>query len=268
MLTTLFLLALATTPDTAPPLNVKAEYPRIFHLVPDSDTAGGYTFRADSLPTDDPMAALVNPNLLYFEYLATYGTTPRLVEITRHRHGSAPVAEFAALLQRDTSFNAAVLGTAGPFFSTRGVAVSGYDPARPRPSVTLDDAMQLAARFFYPAAVRPDGSIETHVCIGAEGLADLQRPRNLPLEALLFAAINREANTSRFGLHSEFNVLSARMSRADLSSDPQVRLARAQGFLWAELPRSPALRETVLSEYRALREYLPFVIIEAEPPGR
>jgi hypothetical protein len=267
MLSALLLaLGVAAAPaDTLPRFDVQAEYPRIYHLRPDADSTTGFSFGADSLPAGDPLAPLVNPNLLFFEFLGWWGTTPHLTDITRQHPGSAAVREFAAVMRRDTTFNAAFIGVAGRYLAARGIRAARYDPSRPRPAIPMSDVMELAARYFYPAAIRPDGSIETHICVATEGLGDLQRPHDLALEALIFAAIRREVATPRFGLREEFGQAARRMSQLDLSSDPRVRLTRAQGFLWGELARSSALRQTVLSEYRSLRDVLPFVIADSAP---
>ncbi|HVG44009.1 MAG TPA: hypothetical protein VM890_04740, partial [Longimicrobium sp.] len=136
MLASLLLaLSLAAAPaDTTPAVDPRALYPRLFRLieVPEADYVG-ISLRVDSLPTADPLAPLVNTNLLYFDYLAEHATSPELAQlVTRGLEFPALRAEYAALLRRDPAFNRIVTETVGRFLAGRGASVRGYDPAQPR----------------------------------------------------------------------------------------------------------------------------------------
>ncbi|MFL5538485.1 MAG: hypothetical protein ACJ8J0_05805 [Longimicrobiaceae bacterium] len=248
--------------DTAPPPDVRAWYPRLFRLEEVREASYvGVALRVDSLAPGDPLAPLVNANPLYFDYLAEHATSPELAAlVARHRDFPRLRAEYDALLRSDPVFNAAVTETAGRFLAARGTRVRGFDPSRARPVVAAGEAMETAARFFYPDELLPDGTIRTHICIDLNGVRDSRRPRSPALEAFLFAAIQGEVHDGHHGLREDFVRVRDRMNAAGLSADTTLLLSRAQGFMWAKMAESPALRETLRAAYDAWSGYLPFVI--------
>lgn len=263
------LLALATQApgDTTRRIDLHERYSSAFHLR--KQEYEGHPFfdlHVDSLPASDPLARLINPNRLFFNYIAAHGTHPELPQlIASARDKDAIPAAFDLLLVQDSAFNAVMVATAGRFLAPSATSVIGYDRRRPRPSFTMDEVVSVAVRFFYPDSILPDGRVQTHVCIGINGVSDLQRGRDIAVEAFVYSAIMKELKDNRHGLDSAYQRAAHRLNRLDLSSDNRVRLIRSQGALWTMMAQSPALRETLWADYRAQRSFLPFSIVPARP---
>lgn len=270
LISALLSLALSAAPaDTVPAVDLRAEYPRLFRIdeVKEGDDTG-YSLVMDTLPTGHVLAPLVNRNRRYFDYLAEHATTPELTQlIARQKWQIGPLrAAYDSLLRSDGGYNAILAASVGRYLAARGTAVAGYDPTRPAPVLAMDDVVQVAARFFYPDMIRPDGTIQTHVCVDLNGVHDLQRPRDLALEAFLYDAIFEAISGGGTPLATEFRRIAAEMNRADLSSDPTVRITRAQGFMWSRLAPSRVLRQTIREAYDRRREFLPFTLAP-DPPA-
>ncbi|HXH28730.1 MAG TPA: hypothetical protein VNL37_06770, partial [Candidatus Polarisedimenticolia bacterium] len=135
----------------------------------------------------------------------------------------------------------------------------------PPASVTMHRLISVAARFFYPDTVRPDGSVQAHICAGLNGLKDLQGPRDLAVEAFAADVILGDAKSERHPLRDDFGRRLGRIVKLDLSSDPEVRLTRIQGALWASLADSRRLRRVLRRGYDRSRDWLPFVLVEDGP---
>lgn len=259
-------LALASA-DTVPAFDPATLYPRLFRVeeVKEADNTG-YSLAFDTLPAGDLLAPLVNRNWHYFDYLAEHATTPELTQLVAQRGWQiGPLrAAYDSLLRHDPVYNGVMTTTIGRYLAPRGRTVTEYDPTRPLPRLAMDGVMEVAVRFFYPDEVRPNGTIQTHVCVSLNGMHDLQQPRDLALEAFLYQAIFREANRQS-PLRAEWKRFQAEMEAAVVSPDPEVRLTRAREFLWARLASSRVLRATLRRAYEENRDILPFAIAPDTP---
>lgn len=71
-------------------------------------------------------------------------------------------------------------------------------------SISWNEVNKIAVRFFYPSRINPDGSIMTHVCVGINGMKDLEGNRKPFVEALAYAALNRELRNKKSKLIEGF----------------------------------------------------------------
>jgi hypothetical protein len=149
--------------------------------------------------------------------------------------------------------------------ATQGTA--GRPLAAPVQAVTFRRAMDIAARFFYPDAVLPNGTIQSHVCVGINGVADMQGGRDLALEGFVYAAIFHDLLKPKFYVTADFDAASRLINAMDLSAEPATRLQRAQGVMWGAMMQSERLRQVVAVEYRQAQSYLPFRIVDAPSGG-
>lgn len=270
MLNILLAAALAATPagDTSRVLHLEQRYSDFIHVAADSiEGQLSFAVDVDSLGAGDPLAPLVNANNLFFSYMAEHGASTDFSRFVASSRGDlrAVPARYSELLRRDSVFNASMTRVVGQALAPAGVRVAGYDPARPLPRVSMDDVVAVAVRFFYPDDVRPDGTIQTHICIGLNGVQDLQRPRDTVLEAFLYATILQAVQDRGSPLARDFLRARDAMNRADLSSDSAVRITRAQGLMWGLMGQSGALRDVLRASYRENAAMLPFVITEPSP---
>ncbi|MBX6365676.1 MAG: hypothetical protein IRZ00_17550 [Gemmatimonadetes bacterium] len=128
--------------------------------------------------------------------------------------------------------------------------------------------MKVAVRFFYPDAVLPDGTIQSHICVGINGLRDFPGERDLTLEAFTYSAVFQDLLHPKFKIEEEYDHVKRQMNDLGLSADPEVRLARAQGFMWGRMMQSRRLRDVLGAEYRRLRDALPFELLQTETPAQ
>lgn len=273
MINALALLLLTSAPasgDTVRLSQLRAEYQNIVRVEQSHHDGESFTtIGVDSLAAEHPLSEAVNSNRRYLLYLAEHATRPSFSEFATGERPFIQVREdYYAVLKRDSTFDAAVQPLFGRYLSERGIVLDGYDYSRPHSAVRMEDVINVAVRFFYPDGFLQDGSIDTRICVGRNGMKDFQGTRNLALEAFAYSAILREVFEPKHGVRGEFDRVNALMNQVGLSSDPEVRLTRAQGMMWGHMAQSQQLRAALLDEYLAKREYLPFVIIDAPAPAR
>lgn len=264
-----FALALATASapagtDSVTVRQLQALYPAIFQVEEHRYEGGvAWSFDADTLPTGERLAPFVRDYHHYLLYLATHAPEESFTSLVSRKLSTAELrARVQAGLLRDTLFNALAMRAAAAYLGETGSRLAG-----PRPTVTprivrLDDVMRLAVRFFYPDAVLPSGMVQGHVCVGINGVKDFGRGRDVPVEAFIYSAINRELARGSSPLWAEFVQVLREINRMALSSDTTTRVARAQGAMWARMAQSALLREALLREFRERRAALPFEIAD------
>ncbi len=263
-LLSLVLAGPAVAADTITVHQIQAEYESVFHILENTyagDTiAGGIVVRR-RLPQGSILSEFVRDNPYFLNYLVEHSTG-----IEREFLG-APAAEFPhrrqefyRRLRSDRQFNALLLPVLGRYLASQGKVLEGSAPLEPRRAVPLHEMQTLAARFFYPDTVQPTGEVVGHICVGINGIKDLERERDLILEALVFAAIFKDLEEPFYGVRQEFDNAMAFVNQLGLSSHPETKLTRAQGVVWARMARSEGLRALLLEEARKRSAYLPFQV--------
>jgi hypothetical protein len=253
---------------------VTALYPKIFGIKRD-----GLSGDIRTLPRREPLAALVNENEHYLLYLLT-----RWIERNEPVLRTLPTtqaefeASYAGLLQTDPSFNADVMPLVSNFLRTKGVQLAAASKTR-APRVTWSGLTNVAVRFFYPDGVKPDGKLQSHVCVSLNGLRELPARsaltassvpksqgmrRDHAVEAFAYAAIMEEMRRPKHGLEAEYLRALKLANALELSSDETTRVQRAQGVVWGLMAQSRALKLTLADGYRRMRPVLAF---ELTPEG-
>lgn len=245
--------------------DVKAEYPQIFSIQRHTYGEKVYlSFDTDTLPTAHPLAGLVNDKHHFLLYLVEHGAGIEVKDLSAHARDSVELRTyFLERLRNSARFDTLFLPIVDRYLRSRGGDLVGYEPP-PRKQVALEDLMRVAVRFFYPDAVLPDGTIQSHICVGINGLRDFPGGRDPLLEAFGYSAIFQDLLRPRFNVEEEYDVVRREMNELGLSTDPEVRLARAQGFMWGRMMQSERLRDVLRAEYRRLRDVLPFELVETK----
>ena len=167
-------------------------------------------------------------------------------------------------MRTSSEIDAVLLPAIDRYLGIRGGRLDGYESPSPT-RIAMRDLVSVAVRFFYPDTILPDGSVWAHICVGLNGLKDMQTPPDLAVEAFAAGAILRDSKAEKHPLQDEFGETLGRILQLDLSSDLEVRLTRIQGALWASLAESRLLRRSLRREYERSRDWLPFVLVEASP---
>lgn len=148
----------------------------------------------------------------------------------------------------------------GMYLLSKDQRISGFID-KPRKRFSLHDLKATAVRFFFPMKITEDGKIGTRICVTGEGFRDYSG-RNINFEAFTFDAIfgdlKKKKESFLLPRIQEYNKLAVALG---LSTDEQVLLIRAQGFMWAMFYRDKDLEKMIINCYRKKAEYLPFEVV-------
>lgn len=126
--------------------------------------------------------------------------------------------------------------------------------------VPFGRVLNIATRFFYPEAIGATGRIEAYACVGINGLRDIAGGRDLAVEAFAYAAIFHDLMRPVFDIDGDFGEAVRLVNGLDLGTDPEVRLQRARGAMWAFMARSEKLTQVLRAEFERAAPYLPFAM--------
>jgi hypothetical protein len=256
--------------------DVRDTYTAIFLAqVRNAGRAPSYALRVGHLPDRHVLATLVNENESFFGYLLNNAIDTSGLDQVLHD----PVdfhSRFTGILRSSSRLDAIVIPMVARYLSQEGLELTGLDPSHEtlanetRPEVELETAASIAARFFYPHEIGPGDQIQAHICAALNGLSDLQRPRDLAVEAFVYSALWRDLRSSRRGVRHEFTDELKRLASLDLSSNLTIRLHRVQGAVWAHMSRSRRVRRALSREYARMERWLPFRLVSSssnDPSG-
>jgi hypothetical protein len=243
--------------DTVSATNIQRDYARIFRVRIDS-ARFGWTISADTdtLPTSDRLARFVNPHRQYLTYIAGRP----LEGLGKVRLADPAVrdsirAAYYHVLTADPEYTRAVLVPLVRSLEEHGVTVSGA-PTGEVETVSTARAAFVAARFFDPDIVLPNGNMATHVCVVRNGLFGTTRQRDVVLEGLAFEAVwndlGRPDSTAYVAVpftkaRNDVNALPAGTSR-------EARITAAESLMWREMEASDGLRRLMVAAAKSAPE--------------
>lgn len=244
MLTILALVVAAASSDTVHAGDARAAYEQIFKIAIDSGPHGWLaSARVDTLPTGHPLAPFVRERKQYLAYFAT-GIYERLagVRLDRAEVRDSVRASFYARLSTDPAYERGILGALAGYLARHGGVLSEY-AAPAKQAVPLRNAVAVAARFYNPNILLPDGRIGVHICTVENGLFRSLGTRDLALEALAFAAVwedtSRPDSTALAG--ADFADAYKRVRALPRTGAPGERIASAQRTMWDALESGTGL---------------------------
>ena len=221
--------------------------------------------KVDSPPPGSLLSGFFRDHALWFGYLVTNGRNFDVPGLNSAKGGNVAAARLQQVLLRglvaDTGFNRLVVPAIAAYLNASGVPVRHALLRAPSTrTVSIDTAMRVATRFFYPDILTPTG-ILTHVCTRINAVREL--PNHDPtLEALAFSAIMKDimrGDSSR--LEVDFGPARKQINRLDApGATNEVRLNRAQGAMWAMMSQSTVLRDLLVAEADRDRVILPFAL--------
>lgn len=129
---------------------------------------------------------------------------------------------------------------------------------------SVEELMLVASRFFYCEKVNEkDTSIQSHVCVGINGIKDLYYHKDLTLlEAFSIEAILKGLHKKNPAFYNEFITYKEAISRQNKKEckDLGSYLQQIREQCYNKMQNSKALKETLLSYYRTNRDNLKFII--------
>ena len=244
--------------DSLTATQVRASYPEFFSLKFGQMQDQWYAIAgADTLPTGHPLAGFVKERKYYLMYLAQ-AAMPDLTkgDLGRPAFRDSLRTRFYQRLQRDTSFDRLILGPIAAYLRAKGGFVSDYTPAVPV-AVPLRHAVAVAARFYNPDVILPDGKIGVHICVVKHGLFDAMGSRDLAVEAVAFAAVwdDNELPDSVSFAGKDFNAAFDHVVALPRTPPPAERVARAQETMWTSMEAGhglPKLLQHAASQWNGL----------------
>jgi len=245
-----------TDPLTA--TQVRASYREFFSLnFQQIQDQWGYYVGIDTLPSGHPLAGFVKERKMYLMYLAQVAVPdPTNGDLGRPAFRDSLRVRFYQRLQTDTSFDRLILGPIAAYLRARGGLVSDYAPAVPV-AVPLRRAVAVAARFYNPDVILPDGKMGVHICVVKHGLFDGLGARDLAVEAVAFAAVWDDVSLpdSVAFAGRDFNVAFKRVGALSRTAPPAERVARAQETMWRSMEAGdglPKLLQHAASQWNGL----------------
>jgi hypothetical protein len=215
------------------------------------------TAGTDTLPTDHPLAGFVKERKMYLMYMAQ-ASMPDITngDLGRPAFRDSLRIRFYQRLQTDTSFDRLILGPIAAYLRAKGRPLTDYTPAVPV-AVPLRRAVAVAARFYNPDLILPDGKIGVHICVVKHGLFEGLGARDLAVEAVAFAAVwddnNLPDSVSLAG--KDFNAAFDRIVALPRTAPPAERIARAQETMWRSMEAGdglPKLLQHAASQWNGL----------------
>lgn len=262
MLTVLALIASLASADTLSATQVRESYPEFMKIT--FDSVGGWRMwaRADTLPVGHPLAGFVRERKQYLSYL-----TGRVSEhINKDVHfESASVRDsvrraFYLRLRTDSVYERSILGPLAGYLKAHGGVLEGFS-APPSSMVPMGRAVAVAARFYNPDVILPDGSIGVHICTLFNGMFQSSGERDIALEAVAFAAVwddvSRPDSLSYSG--KDFDTAFSRVRALPLAGTKAERIKRAQQTMWSTFEDGKGL-SALLTDLMRRWPGMPFVV--------
>ena len=131
---------------------------------------------------------------------------------------------------------------------------------------SMSEIMDVASKFFYCDAVRPDTTIGLHICIGING-QEIKSERDYTLlEAICFEAIfekmfsSRGTSTKYMDNFSESVEKYSKINRGLAKYGLEAYLLKVRQDVYSDMKNDESLRETLFSFFDRNKDNLPFII--------
>ena len=251
--------------DTISFSEVRAEYTSTFDILavpPGGPQALVVAVRRN--PEGGYLAAYQREHPWVLTYLIQHGISFDLGEIEgRPEDWDKKIAAAQDALARDRRLERLIGTVLAGFLHEQGLVLEGYPVLAQRERIPLGEIEELAARFFYPDAVRPDGTIQAHICTNINAASELPLSQNLLVGAFTYAAVRNHMDE----IMPEFEKAMGVAQRLATSPDPATVVARAQGVVWSHLVKTGVLRRALMAESEAQAAFFPFFLDLGESSG-
>jgi hypothetical protein len=224
-----------------------------------TDTLVGTLVRK-TVPPDSPMAPLVASAPYLLTYLLQHGTGFRLGDLLAGPKTQARLQQsLDSALAQDARFNRLLLPVVAASLAEDGRTLVGQRVPAARIRFSLDSAATVAARFFYPDTFAIDGTVESRICTGRNGLPPVASDSELLLEAFVFGAMRTSLFDDSLSALPEYReVVQNTLEALSPSLSASERLGHLRAAAWSQLSQSSRVRDALRSRYVALAPLLPF----------
>ena len=157
---------------------------------------------------------------------------------------------FIAMVQKDSLFNAVMLE----------LTAKVIDKTIPKDTITMNELLNIAVKFFYVQRITEDGFYSGKVCTGINGIKETEPLRKPFLEIFVSISIINHYLDEEYNMYDELVNGLTELYEMNLGVDKEERLLRARGAMFMYMFHNQKLRDMLLYEYENKKEYLSFVL--------
>lgn len=193
---------------------------------------------------------LINNNIMFVDYLLThFSSNANAQELLKITDSLELRKAYFLNLEKDSLFN-----------SVMNEFVQKTLDGNPKDSVTFDNLLNIAVKYFSILKLSDEGYYVGKVCVGLNDIKKTESERKPFIEAFCFSSIMEHYQGTEFSMYDEFVKSLKELYKINLGIDPAEKLLRAQGALFFLMRNSEVLQNMLAKEFEENKEFLPFVL--------
>ncbi len=196
-------------------------------------------------------AAVVNEQSSFWEFITT-NYIARLDYDALQQIKDTTVVEKQVMhhMEQDTTFNHLV----------RTYQAKVIDHTQPKDTVTIDNILNVAVKFFNITGINTQGHYTGRICVGIHALPKTEKKRSPYLEAFAFDAIINHLTSETYPFYDDYKESIYNVYKLNLGTNDEEQLLRTQGAIFIQMFQSPQLKQLLLDEYERKKDILPFIL--------
>ncbi|HOG19177.1 MAG TPA: hypothetical protein PKW37_01860 [Salinivirgaceae bacterium] len=199
------------------------------------------------------ISELVNSNTMFIDYLLTnFSSNANYQELLALTDSISIKKKYFEDLKKDTSFNSVMTD----------LVSKAVDKNIPKDTVTIDQLLNVAVKFFSIIRLNDEGHYIGKVCVGLNDIKKTESVRQPFLEAFSFSSIAKHYHSDEYSMYTEFANTIRELYKVNLGLDRGEKLLRAQGAVFLLMKNNESMQNMLKSEYEKQKEYLPFILVE------
>jgi hypothetical protein len=210
----------------------------------------------NDLSGNSKLASLINNNKKYLDYLLTHfsGYTQQkdLYEIDNENQLQDAFIEY---LKNNKNFNKLMQDFVSNTVNTKRHITD---------TVTMDEMLDVAVKFFYIKGITKEGYYNAQICIGINGIKETLEDRIPHLEAFCFSVIFSNFQSDENIVYDELVNGVTDVYNLNLGVDEGEKLLRAQGAMYMYMRHNEKLKNLLFTEYNKRKQELPFILEKEE----
>lgn len=249
----LTILCLNTTVFCQEKCEITEVYAQIFTITKETFRDREFLMKkVNPIDSSSCFSKLINENIRYIDYLRTHFTDNSKNEKLKAIKDSIKLQRtYIKHLKNDSVFNSVM---------QKLTKKTPNDKSFVADTISTDDLMNIAVKFFSIKGITQEGYYEGKVCVGINGIKLTEPIRQPHVEAFCFTTILNHLNSEEYNLYNEFvNGIKA-LYTLNLGIDANQRLLRAQGAMFMYMRNNEILKKALLATYRKKKDFLPFVL--------
>lgn len=228
-----------------------------------------YTYEKDGELKASAMPEIKKGSELYefkrrFEYLLINKSLIHLPESMERRNEIFSLYPDTAALMEQYLNEFVKDSTLKTYFDHTSLAIDKADSKRTI-TYTQDEFLEVASKFFYCDKVFPDTSVQSHVCVGLNGVKEASWDKDYSLlEAICYEAIFSDLMKDTSALETSY--LSKKKQASDLYKTSLTQLDQylleVRNELFMQMQNDPVLISILMNYYQKNKDNIAFLIVE------